>query len=44
MQAWRVFEAKGFKDFTQCENMFDFNVLIIKMDFDIIQVACDLNV
>jgi hypothetical protein len=44
MQAWGVFEAKGFKDFTQRENTFNFNALNIKMDFDIIQVTCDLNV
>jgi hypothetical protein len=44
MQAWGVFEAKGFKDFTQHENTFDFNALIIKMDFDIIQGTCDLIV
>jgi hypothetical protein len=43
-QAWKIFGTKCLEDFSQCEDMLDFNALTCKTDFDIIQNNCDLDV
>jgi hypothetical protein len=41
MQTWKVFEAKGLDDSSQCEDMLNFNALTYKANFDKIQNDCN---